>query len=920
MNFKVAEVMVFTTCNYSCAYCGFATSGAVRDTDDMAPFKDRVYIDRVFEFFEKHSTPEQKWILHMSGGEPMMMPNLDYFASKFIGAGHKLAYNTNLSLPIESNGWMEAHPSEGIAAIIASLHPASLERIDIIRERVRILHEAGYPIAVRMVAHPKVIRDFPRLDELFRAIDVSFAVNAFYSPNYPQAYTDEERRQIVQYMRTNYQVIQLYGGLDMQGRRCRAGTDIICVALGLSGGGDIFPCVSTSKPRFKIGNIFDGDIKFYNRDVGCLRTDKLCSCAIHFTHGVVPFADDTESQQRMLAGYVSTIDETWSHWFDERGIKTKYHKNAPQGTAEGEAALLLDHRDSEKEINDRIRTEGDDHPLPIFTEWENLGCDSFQMEDTGAARFAGKPSRYGYLLVSPPVKLKMGIYQLRAKVNLEAGGITLGVLEGDGSAWVAQANKRVSGIVRLSFGVNRSRKVRFVIAACNHSGDAVSVGLFEKPKMLAVHDAGELIRQRVGQWRNWWQERWRMQAKPALNLAKLRCSVLSGCCAAKVAGVIGRGGYRVVDALPAGYAVRSIIRVVNGDEQRLITADIGHDTISILPLKAGKVGHRKVIQFPARSTPMFLSTVKGADGTQGILISFFNFDEMGEYQRDSLIVYVADVTAIEGMKAVACPSDIGEVLLQRDGYWGFRGTTVIETRNDVQYIGAVDREQSRFHLLTGAFTTAKGNFERREVDLGAGTEPIGVTASLLSDGIPVFYVTARNQEDLLVVGQCANDQWRVKQRMAIGGLSRSSVAIGRLKPGRERQVVAVTWGGDPKDINTPHQGKVIVGTLAADGMISALDSFPAGIHPTDVAVGDLDGDGIDEFAVLNYGTGLGPLDRKEPGSIQIYKFRDDGFQLQAEFVLANPRIAFIDDIDGDGVPELVVSLFFEQRLVVIKYC
>lgn len=186
MQYRVAEVMAFTSCNYRCGYCGYATGGGIFNVHDMAPYKDKAYIDRIFEFFHGHSDAGHKWILHLSGGEPFLMPNSGYFSEKFISAGHKLAFNTNLSLPIESNGWMDSNPPEGIDCIIASLHQESLDRFDEIYKRVGKLKKAGYPVCMRMVAHPQFMGKFDDLHEKFRDIDVSFSVNALFSPVIPR--------------------------------------------------------------------------------------------------------------------------------------------------------------------------------------------------------------------------------------------------------------------------------------------------------------------------------------------------------------------------------------------------------------------------------------------------------------------------------------------------------------------------------------------------------------------------------------------------------------------------------------------------------------------------------------------------------------------------------------------------------------
>lgn len=920
MQYKVAELMLFTTCTYNCAYCGFATSGAVRDIRDLAPFQETGYIDKIYDFFEKHSTAKQKWILHMSGGEPLLMPNLGYFARKFIQAGHKLAYNTNLSLPIESNGWTDDHPPEGIDSIIASLHAQSLDQIDKICNRVKILRDAGYPIVVRMVAHPQFIPEFPRLEKVFRDVGVSFAVNAFYSPTYPQAYTEQEHDAVIRYMRTNYQVIQLKGGLDMCGRKCRAGTDIICVALGASGGGEIYPCVSTSESRLRLGNIFDNEIQFIGKDVGCMRTDKICSCAIHFTHGAVPFADDTEAQTRMLTGCPDSVAETWSHWFEQRGIKTKFHSGAPQGTSEGEKSVVLaDRRLKDNKLSVLLSDKGKSVALPEFKKWTCQGATEWDVENITGVKFSSQPTKYEYLATSPQIQLKAGFYQLRFNATLKTGGITLGIQKHDGSVWIHQHNVQATGSVRTNFSLDSGKKIRLVVAACNHFREKNCTGQLEQMQLVGAHDTWALVSQRMAARYAEMTDFWLIQAKPRLLLCKLYLSAHVGRGFAAISRALRLKSYHLVDVLPAGYAVRSIVYLGDAGRQCLVTADIGNDTMSVIPLKRGRATIRKVIQFPERSTPMYLSPVANTDGSKGLLACFFNFDQSEELNNTTTVAYIKDIGSIENRGQVEAVSDIGEIVLSRKGYWGFRGTKVIEDATGKQHIAAVDRELSQLHIRTGHINQSISAYSHTVVDLGEGVEPIGINGSIAQDGRPVFYVTSRGKERLLVVKQNEHNQWHLSQSVDVGGLSRSSLAIGCFFRRDEKCVALGTWGGNPEDLNTPHQGQVVIGVLDENGAITRLETLSGGIHPTDVAVGDLDGDGLDELVVINYGTGLGMKERRHPGSIDILKHQDGEWKKVASWILANPRIALVDDIDGDGKMELVVSLFFEERLAVFKY-
>jgi hypothetical protein len=114
------------------------------------------------------------------------------------------------------------------------------------------------------------------------------------------------------------------------------------------------------------------------------------------------------------------------------------------------------------------------------------------------------------------------------------------------------------------------------------------------------------------------------------------------------------------------------------------------------------------------------------------------------------------------------------------------------------------------------------------------------------------------------------------------------------------------------------RGELLLVDLDRQGALGGLAVSPAGVHPTDVVAGDFDGDGEVEVAVLNYGSGLGPRDRRHPGGVEIYKDQGGVYRRVARLALPNPRIGAAVDVDRDGVVELVVSLFFERRLVVIK--
>lgn len=335
------EVMLFTTCNYNCAYCSFVTTGAVNLTADMAPFKDKAYIDQVLSFFERHSTPTRKWNLLFSGGEPLLTPNLDYLSGALTRAGHRLRYNTNLSVPIEKDErWLAANPPEAIDVLMVSLHPESLQQYDKIRHRVETLKKLGYHLTVRLVGHPELFEWFERVEKDYADLGVSFTPIPMFSTNYPKAYTDDQRTTLRKHIKAIGGMIQLHGGLDTSDQLCHAGERLFALALGRSGKGDLFRCVSCS-PDGYLGNIFrDREIKFFAKPAPCCQKNKHCTCSFHFESNAVIGAEDRHNYEKLKTGQAQPVAAEFDELVRRGQLKFKNHERAPQGTDIGEKLLI----------------------------------------------------------------------------------------------------------------------------------------------------------------------------------------------------------------------------------------------------------------------------------------------------------------------------------------------------------------------------------------------------------------------------------------------------------------------------------------------------------------------------------------------------------------------------------------------------
>jgi organic radical activating enzyme len=225
---------VYNDCNFTCRYCPIPEEQLRPKSMAFKRFYDRGYHDKILSFFEKLYDYSGAWVVCLTGGEPLLMPNLEYLTSGLIRLGHKIRYNTNLSLAVEQRqGWLTANPPSGIDLLMVSLHEQT--HVDTIFERVRELKSRGYRIIVRAVCTPSRLDTLDELEQRFRSCGVTFTPLPEFefrsaSPArgaLPRAYTAEQRRYLEERIKGFGELAMLYGGIDVRDRRCFAGSRML---------------------------------------------------------------------------------------------------------------------------------------------------------------------------------------------------------------------------------------------------------------------------------------------------------------------------------------------------------------------------------------------------------------------------------------------------------------------------------------------------------------------------------------------------------------------------------------------------------------------------------------------------------------------------------------------------------------------
>ena len=555
--------------------------------------------------------------------------------------------------------------------------------------------------------------------------------------------------------------------------------------------------------------------------------------------------------------------------------------------------------------------------------WETVGTARAETRaHTGAVTLHAEGIRYEYLLASPRRMLMPGVYRVICEAAITDGEVSVGILDLLGGRWLGNIALRSDGETALTVPVFRPSSYRVILSGHNHYDSATVEATIHRVSLLRTGGIVSALKVAAGAAVTAATRYSRAHIKPRFYGARLRLQRAATSNRRRLSLAAGFGTsprFRVVDFGALGYAVRSLAFLRDRDETAyVVSADFGDDTLSFLKCSNGRLGARRVVRLPKLSAPLPVCGLprKGADDI--LCLGLFNLDENGAQRRVTSLLMSEEPGALVSAGAVTKPEQSMTVLASREGHWGYRGLSVIPGEGEGIYrLAAVDRDAGRLQTFSIDVRGKPTVIAASELELPQKLEPIGIGMLLGQDGTMSYFLNSRHFENLYTVRQKRDGALAIVDTVPLGGRSRSSVAVARL--GKERRsIVVALWGGAPLEINEVVRGKVVIADLDNENRVSGMREFTAGVHPTDVACGDFDGDGIDEIAVLNYGTGLGPADRSHPGGLEFFKESGAGFTCAGRVPLPNPRIAKAMDIDNDGRDELLVSLFFERRVVLVK--
>ncbi|GAA3216429.1 radical SAM protein [Dactylosporangium siamense] len=181
--------ILFSTCNYRCAYCFWD------DTALGAPIRPIAPVEQLAGFFDRTGL---SWLLHLTGGEPFIYPDFVRLC-RLLTARHLISINTNADSP-------------HVRAFVEQIDPARVDFVNCgVHERQRRAHrgdrrfianvlalrDAGFDAFASCVLSPDLFDEFPGLWQRYADEGIVIIPKAFRGPaggrRYPGAYTEAER-------------------------------------------------------------------------------------------------------------------------------------------------------------------------------------------------------------------------------------------------------------------------------------------------------------------------------------------------------------------------------------------------------------------------------------------------------------------------------------------------------------------------------------------------------------------------------------------------------------------------------------------------------------------------------------------------------------------------------------------------------
>lgn len=300
-----ADWLLNEYCNFNCGYC-------FDSADKLKKYKGNVDTQKVVDGFNNTG---MRWMIHMSGGEPLFFPNIVNLCSE-LTKNHFISMNTNLSHKNIYEFAQRINP-EKVRFIHCSLHIQERERLKLVQdfiEKYHYLREKGFFVFASCVIHPSFFNKFEVDYAKFKSEGIILRPKLFHgrtylwketnsrilnklrnicSKFYPDSYTKKQKKLLLKYNKEsesdrkanvpieemdrfreialgNYLEKYITEGLpSFKGKMCLAGKRFVKILSN----GDVQRC---NTENTYLGNLYNGDLKLFDTPIPC--KSNYCTC------------------------------------------------------------------------------------------------------------------------------------------------------------------------------------------------------------------------------------------------------------------------------------------------------------------------------------------------------------------------------------------------------------------------------------------------------------------------------------------------------------------------------------------------------------------------------------------------------------------------------------------------------------------
>jgi len=244
-------------CNFRCPYCWFYKEWARmgRRSLYLSPKEWMVHWRRIYDRYGKSR-------IEIVGGEPFIYPNFIELV-KMLSSLHSIKITTNLSGNIERFA-QEVNPE--LVDLDLNFHVLFID-LETVLKKALLLKKAGFKGGICYLAYPPQMHKIRFLSEVFRKEGINFALAAFWGEHngkkYPQAYTEEEKEMMRQYLGDIDRVAYHLDAQSPKGRLCNAGYRY----ADIQADGNVVRCSALGNKS--IGNITDEEFQLLENPLPC---------------------------------------------------------------------------------------------------------------------------------------------------------------------------------------------------------------------------------------------------------------------------------------------------------------------------------------------------------------------------------------------------------------------------------------------------------------------------------------------------------------------------------------------------------------------------------------------------------------------------------------------------------------------------